>query len=338
MKVCKHCKMYIEENEKICPYCKKKQGRGCLSFIIGFFCLFFGIIVLAGACSVGEDDGFSNEMSDNIETSSDTKVENVVENTNENNNGGMDFDEILKAAGVKYLTDCKIQNEDNGDMKLLFALRNYEMQETSVPAIVEIKMVNDNHETVYESTQKIEVKDFGYWSNIFGAKTLLASITIKNDDIQNGSTGSGKVIFKVYNKDYFEFEDYEIAIYDGLPIIPIEMKLPSVPVSVNDIGWDGNKDSTCKISSIEYTESFQYSNSITFYITGEKTYDAKGNSNNSYCIFGYKLTDRDGFVIDSGSVLTSEITVGEKFKEQVTCYSEDIKPGGAYTLTIFDNQ
>lgn len=338
MKICKHCKMEIDDKAKVCPHCRKKQDGGCLTTIIGFVCLLFGLIILSGACSGGEDDGTGHEKTNSIETSSDTKVEDVVENPNENSNDGMDVDEILKAAGVKYLTDCKIQNEDNGDMKLLFALRNYAMQETSVPAVVEIRMVNNNNETVYESTKNIEVKDFGYWSNIFGDQTLLASITIKKDDIKNGTIGSGTAIFRVYNDVYFEFEDYEITILEGLPIIPIKMKLPSVPVSVSDIGWDGNKDSTCKISSVEYTESFQYSNSITFYFSGEKTYDAKGNGNNSYCIFNYKLTDGDGFVIDSGNVFTSEITVGEKFKEKVTCYSEDIKPGGSYTLTIFDYQ
>lgn len=39
-KLCKHCQTEISKKAKVCPNCRKKQGGGCLGFIIAIIILF----------------------------------------------------------------------------------------------------------------------------------------------------------------------------------------------------------------------------------------------------------------------------------------------------------
>lgn len=73
-----------------------------------------------------------------------------------------------------------------------------------------------------------------------------------------------------------------------------------------------------------------------FYITGEKTYDSKGNNYSRSCKIGWKLYDSEGYVIQDGTVYTTSLQVGEKFKDRETRIYDVITPGEQYRL-VFSN-
>ena len=68
---------------------------------------------------------------------------------------------------------------------------------------------------------------------------------------------------------------------------------------------------------------------------GVKTADVDGKNNSDSCIFSWKLYDSDNYVIDSGNVFTSNLVVGEKFKDEKE-YIYNIKAGEKYRLQISD--
>ena len=53
-----------------------------------------------------------------------------------------------------------------------------------------------------------------------------------------------------------------------------------------------------------------------------------------HAMIGYKLTDDEGFVAESGTIYTKELRVGEKTKEEERVYRLD--PSKTYTLTLED--
>lgn len=55
-KLCKHCKTEIPIDAKICPNCKKKQGKsGCLIIIIAVV-----IVIIIGIAGMGGSDKTNN--------------------------------------------------------------------------------------------------------------------------------------------------------------------------------------------------------------------------------------------------------------------------------------
>ena len=73
---------------------------------------------------------------------------------------------------------------------------------------------------------------------------------------------------------------------------------------------------------------------VNITISGEKTYDVKGNSYSRGCLVGWKLYDSKGTVIDSGNFNTSNIAVNESFAE-TTSYINNL-PVGVYTLELLN--
>ena len=107
--------------------------------------------------------------------------------------------------------------------------------------------------------------------------------------------------------------------------------VPNTPVTVS---YENTKE--CKIVSIKI-ERVNNMYDITFVI--ESTYHIKGNNYSDSAIFGWKLYDEDGLVVDSGSGYSDgKITVGEKSKYTLTFYSSNgiVKNGKIYRLELLD--
>ena len=87
--------------------------------------------------------------------------------------------------------------------------------------------------------------------------------------------------------------------------------MPSIALPVTPISTSvkfSSQRTTMKITSITYEFS---GNRISFYYSGEKTYDnISGYSGNYFCGFTYKLYDAEGYVVASDTVSVRDISVG----------------------------
>lgn len=239
--------------------------------------------------------------------------------------------EISKAKSVYYMGDKSIQHND-GKFTLLFSLQDVLKEKISSPCLVKIRIVNKDNETVYTGKKIVRTSDFGYWTSALAGERYLASVTINDTEITNGSNSSGTIYFSVENDGYFYFEETSLSIFDELPVSPVTVELPALPLSVNKKSYNGSIRSTCTINNITYEVNGSY---MTIYFEGVKTADVNGNNNSDSCIFSWKIYDNDNYVIGSGNVFTSDLVVGEKFKDE-KAYIYNIKAGGKYRLQISD--
>ena len=107
--------------------------------------------------------------------------------------------------------------------------------------------------------------------------------------------------------------------------------LPELPISTSY--RNGSNQSTMKITDITYTFD---NDDITFTYAGEKTVDTIiGYYGKYFCGFTYKLYDAGGYVVASGKSTVSDISVGDKFKNE-TFKIYNVSPSTSYKLVIDD--
>ena len=75
--------------------------------------------------------------------------------------------------------------------------------------------------------------------------------------------------------------------------------------------------------------------SVKLFVSGKKTYDANGSNYSSYVPVGWKLYDSNGSVVETGTVYSPDIAVGESFTDAYGYISTDLKPG-YYNLVFID--
>ena len=118
------------------------------------------------------------------------------------------------------------------------------------------------------------------------------------------------------------------------PAVEIEpelnIQLTSVPCSYNDYTYSGRIDTSCTISNVRIEKSyFKYDNdfSVKLYVSGTKTYDSNGTKYSSAVDVGWKLYDMNNNVVESGTVYSPGVSIGENFVDAYTYISTDLKPG-----------
>lgn len=72
MKLCKYCRSEIDKKAKVCPYCQRKQGGGCMTIVGGVCVLIFGSFLLSMCSSPSS----SNNNTSNI--NNDTSIEDTT--------------------------------------------------------------------------------------------------------------------------------------------------------------------------------------------------------------------------------------------------------------------
>ncbi len=109
--------------------------------------------------------------------------------------------------------------------------------------------------------------------------------------------------------------------------------LPELPLELSYY-WSGNRlQSSVKVLSVTLE---QVNIGYKMYFSGEKLYDKEGNQHSDSCLIGWKLYDEDGFVVESGTVYSSNVTVGEKFKDAY-CFVTEVEVGKTYRLELLDS-
>ncbi len=123
-------------------------------------------------------------------------------------------EEKEQIAKVKTIGDRQVERE-NDFYYLFFAFRDVDGNTVIAPCLLEMRIVNDNNETVYMAKKVVTTDDYSKWSNAF-REWILASPKIMRSDIIKGSTSTGTLYFTVRLVDTY-FKEYGLSI-SGLPV------------------------------------------------------------------------------------------------------------------------
>lgn len=232
---------------------------------------------------------------------------------------------------VEWLTDSRIQY-DNHQKKYIFvfSLKDDSNNELAVPAIVKMKIINTNNETVYNKRIVIKSSDFINVPQSNGTMKLQYYMTIDQDEIKSSSSNTGNLYFEVFNENFFHFEESVLSMYNMLPIAETGLFV-DLPKTVHDFGWDGHVSSSVRITEVRYSVS---GDDMVVYFSGEKIYDSEGKNYSQSCKVGWKLYDSHNNVIESGTFYSQALKTGEKFINAEEKIWDCITPGETYKLEL----
>lgn len=111
----------------------------------------------------------------------------------------------------------------------------------------------------------------------------------------------------------------------------ITLILPSTPQFISY--YVGTRlQSTVKVESITYSSD---NTTLKFYLTLHKTFDSRGLGQSSPTMIGWKLYDMNNYVVKSGTVFGTSMSVGDKVKdEEETVYN--LTKGKVYRLELLN--
>lgn len=233
--------------------------------------------------------------------------------------------ETLKSWSFQY-------NEGTNDYSVFFGLLNKNAEYIAADVDVDIRIVNENGEEVYNGSKSVSKNDFDYYTSQIAGEQYLANIKIASSEIAPGTSSSGQVFITVYKSDIVRFDEVNCSALYCLPIGDVRLAFDSFPLNLKVMGFDGTTESIIQINDASYEFEKDYSSQLNITIYGEKTY---GNSDSGYDIIGYKLYDSDNNMVYSGSIFLSSLSEGDKFKDNSTVIY-DIVPGESYTLKFVE--
>ena len=223
-------------------------------------------------------------------------------------------------------------NEGTNDYSIFFALLNQNDEYISADVNVDIRIVNESNEEIYNETKSVSQSDFGYYTSQIAGEQYLANVRIPASDIAPGKSSSGTVFLTVYKSDAFSFDEVNCSTLYCLPIKDVQLTFDSFPIDLRVKGYDGSTESIIQINDVSYEFEKDYLPQLKITILGTKTY---GNSNSSYDIISYKLYDSDGNMVSANNIYFSLLSKGDKFRDDsVVIY--DITPGESYTLKLLE--
>ena len=250
----------------------------------------------------------------------------------------MNDEEKQIASSVYWISERSVQYEDAEQcFILLFSLKDYNENYLKAPAVVDVRIENNNGKIVYDSVEWVFSENYNTWSNRFGKSWLAASVKIPVDWITPGTTEYGTIYFTVHNEDYFNFDEYALSLSGDLPTIDLTeecvLHLPTLPASISHEKY---KDYLITIvNDISYTFEESYGDiDLKLYFTGERTDFEPDGYISKYCSIGWKLYDKDGYVVASGTATTPALEPGDRFRN-VEEHIYNLEPG-EYWLEILD--
>lgn len=238
---------------------------------------------------------------------------------------------VSSKSHIETLKNWSFQyNEATNDYSIFFGLADENDKPLSADVDVDIRIVNDEDEEVYTGTKYVSTGDFGYYTSQSSGKQYLANVKIPATEIRAGNSENGKVYFTVYKENEVQFDEVNCGVMYCLPIKDVKVTFDSFPLELKVKDFMGDTASIIQIQGAEYKFDKNYSTQLAITITGEKK---SGASNSGYDIISYKLYDGSNYMVDSGNIYLSSLSVGDKFKDNsVVIY--DITPGESYTFRL----
>ncbi len=121
---------------------------------------------------------------------------------------------------VETLGDWSFKYDDIPDYySLFFGLKNKDGEYVISEADVDIRIVDDDKNELYNGTISVTKSDYVIKKDLFfeGEKTL-AEVRINSSDLKKGTSGSGVVYFTVYKNNAFSFKEQYVRVYSDLPV------------------------------------------------------------------------------------------------------------------------
>lgn len=196
--------------------------------------------------------------------------------------------EKTEAEKIKYMAYDSVQhNKEKGYYEFLFTFLDENNNELKVPALVDLRIENENGEVVYRACLPVRTSDFGLWSNAFSSH-IQACVKIYEEDIKPSDSTSGKLYYKVYHKSWGSFKEDSVSIYDLPKYNPISeysaflKNYPFAKESINTLLTDYysfriTTDFEAKTLFDPVQGSFQYSKNGDKWSLDITTLDAFGN-------------------------------------------------------------
>lgn len=234
---------------------------------------------------------------------------------------------------IKTLKSWSFQyNEGTSDYSIFFGLADKNDKPLAADVDVDIRIVNDENEEVYSGTKSISSDDFGNYTSQAAGNQYLANVRIPATEIKAGKSANGKVYFTVYKENEVQFDEVNCDALHCLPTEDIQVTFDEFPLELKVKDFMGCTASVIQIQGAEYKFDNDYSPRLNITITGEKK---SGSGNSGYDTISYKLFDSAGYMIDSGNIYLSSLSVGNKFKDDsIVIY--DVIPGESYTFQLFE--
>ncbi len=257
---------------------------------------------------------------------------------------------------VSVSQDGKIKGLDRGYATVYAKSSNNKMEScrVTVTDIEAISVELDEEEIVLEVGETYKLNATIFPSNTTD-KTLIWDCSSMDGSFKVSSNGTvtaiaptnvGRVYVRTSNfmsdscrvivKDSTTNDDYvEESTSKKQPSKKAEIKIVlknKLPEVLTDYDYKDNIDSVCKITNFEYEISdytHQEEQTATLYFTGEKVHDKNGENYSSAVHISWKLYDEEDYVVDSGTALSTDLKIGEKFKKAKT-YAFDLLPGTYY--------
>lgn len=234
---------------------------------------------------------------------------------------------------VETLTNWSFQyNEGTNDYSIFFGLTDKDDRPLAANVDIDIRIVNDENEEVYAGTKSVYAEDYDYYTSQVAGERYLANVRIPARELMAGKSANGKVYFRVYKENAVEFDEVNCSAFYCLPVKDIQVAFDSFPQDLQVEDYMGDITSVIQIQRAEYKFQKDYIPKLTITIIGEK----KSGSSSGYDMISYKLYDSEGYLIDSGDIYLSDLSEGDKFKNNsVVIY--DIIPGESYTFQLSEH-
>lgn len=204
-KICKQCKSEIDKKAKVCPNCRKKQGGGCLPWVIGFIVIFFIIPAALGESS-NSNKGTDDEPK-KVGEVGETKVKNEEydNSNNEQQNNEFSVGSIVEAEDLKIsFISANEWNPDNDFFK---------PKEGNVFYRFEFEFENISDSDQYIQSFECYADGYSMESKYYGDDTIIL------DSISSGKKLKGAVYFEI-PKDAKEIVlEYETDFWKDSKII-----------------------------------------------------------------------------------------------------------------------
>ncbi len=219
------------------------------------------------------------------------------------------------ANAAHWISQRQVWHQDEHNRYVLvFSLLDKNERELTAPAIVKIKIKNDNGDVVYSSIRTVTSDNYSsWWYNNGATKKWQATIYINDSDIAKGSTTNGKIYFEVVNSGYFNFGESILSI-NKLPKANLSdqcsLTLPTLPA----LGGSSSYPDGGTITGINYL--FEETNNgqvkLTVNFSGYKNTGTSPLGSSPLKI-DWNLCDADGNVLKSEYIYLSNLAPGESF-------------------------
>lgn len=240
---------------------------------------------------------------------------------------------------VNTLTGCYFfYDQASSKYFLLFSLLDKTNNPLSPVCNAEVTVKSNTGETLYQSKRSIGANDFKFWPLFIDRSLYCAGIQIDASLIKPCISGTGTISCHVYNDSYFDFDIFTLDAFNLPKTDPstlCSLLIPGTPLELSYYTYNDKLRSTVKLNNIVFKFSpYFYTENVDLTVTiyGEKTYEDPDGT--SFDQFNWKLFDSNSYLVDSGTAVLDNLSLGDKFKKD--CIHLYNLPADHYRLELYD--